>query len=139
MRLEIFHAPKHAAKEGMPFMSDDENIHENWRELCEAAAKEHDPEKLRELVRKINDALTPKIRSRIMRYEDAMSPRDEERGASTVGLTDLLNLEKLCTGFAQRCLPSLCLPSRAYSRLSAWAVKAKVDSSSMCAPLRTIH
>ncbi|GEM_PF-6936423 len=120
-------------------MNDDVNAHESWRELCEAAAKEHDPEKLRDLVRRINDALTPKTRNRIMQYEDAMSPREKEREASMTSLTDLLNLEKLCTEFAQKCVPSLRLPSRAYSRLSAWVVKTNVKSSSMSDPLRAAH
>ncbi|MGA2695164.1 MAG: hypothetical protein ABSE92_03840 [Terriglobales bacterium] len=120
-------------------MSDDTNIHQNWRELCEAAAKEHDPEKLRELVRKINEALAPKIRSRITPCHDVSPQRDEKKETSSVGLNDLLSLGKLCTAFAQKYLPNLDRPSRAFNRLSAWNGRAKVVSSSMCAPLRAIH
>jgi hypothetical protein len=93
-------------------MSDKKNIHQNWRELCEAAAKEHDPQKLRELVRKINEALAPQRRTGLVQHEDALSPRDEEREAGVVSLTDWLKLGTLCTGFAQISVPSLPLPFR---------------------------
>lgn len=113
-------------------MSDKKNINQNWRELCEAAAKEHDPQKLRELVRKINDALTPENRSGMVRHEDALSPRDEEREAGVVGLTDWLKLEKLCSGFAQVCVPSLPSPSRRkYRRLQIMAGAACGDASAL--------
>ena len=99
-------------------MSDKKNIHQNWRELCEAAAKEHDPEKLRELVRKINDALAPHSRSGMVQHEEALFPHDEDREAGVVGLTDWLKLEKLCTGLTQVSVPNLTLPSRRkYRRL----------------------
>lgn len=113
-------------------MSDKKNINQNWRELCEAAAKEHDPQKLRELVRKINDALTPESRSGMVRREDALSPRDEERKAGVVGLTDWLKLEKLCSGFAQVCVPSPPLSSRRkYRRVQFMAGAACGDTSAV--------
>jgi hypothetical protein len=36
----------------------------DWRELCERASKEMDPEKLMELVRQVNDALEERDRWR---------------------------------------------------------------------------
>ena len=36
-------------------MADDEK--RDWRELCKAASREHDPSRLLELVRELNDAL----------------------------------------------------------------------------------
>ena len=77
-------------QEDMPFMSDDKDLHQNWRDLCAAAAKEHDPEKLRELVRKINEALTPTIRGRIAQYRDALSPSEHDRNAGAFGVTDFI-------------------------------------------------
>lgn len=112
-------------------MSDKKNIHQNWRELCEAAAKEHDPEKLRELVRKINDALAPHSRRGMVQHEEALFPHDEDREAGVVGLTDCLKLEKLCTVLTQACVPNLTLPSRRkYRRVKTMAEAAVCGDTS---------
>jgi len=110
--------------------SNNKDTHQNWRELCAEAAKEHDPEKLRELVRKINEALAPKTRGSIRQYEeDILSSRvNPELGAIAVR-----------TGWSQMFVPNLRLTSRALGRFSAWRSRVKVEAGSICAPLRTIH
>jgi hypothetical protein len=121
-------------------MSEENNALKNWRELCEAAAKEHDPEKLRELVRQINDALAPRIRSRVTEYEyygDTLSPHDEDREARPVCLADRYTPEKSWAEFAEICILKLPRLPRAYSRFFTWKARTKVKSSLMCVPLRS--
>lgn len=53
----------------------------NWRELCEAASREHDPEKLLELITALNDVLEQREeeeksnRSRAMSREELFRRR----------------------------------------------------------------
>jgi hypothetical protein len=53
----------------------------NWRELCEAASREHDPEKLLELITALNDVLEQREeeekanRSRAMAREELFRRR----------------------------------------------------------------
>jgi hypothetical protein len=53
---------------------------ENWRELCEAASREHDPQKLLELIKALNDVLEQREkeekakRSRTRAREELLSP-----------------------------------------------------------------
>ena len=52
----------------------------NWRELCEAASREHDPEKLLGLIKTLNDVLEQREkkekakRSRTMAREELLNP-----------------------------------------------------------------
>ena len=48
------------------------NERKNWRELCQAAAKEHNPEKLLRLVTELNDTL-----EKMKRKEREVQPSPE--------------------------------------------------------------
>ena len=114
-------------------MSNDGKNTQNWRKLCEAAAKEHDPERLRELVRQINDALATKIRGGVAEYGEDLQFNDEDSGMWE-GRANRLNLQGLRTRFNQIHVPSLRLTSIAYERLLAWKSKADARNPFFCAP-----
>ena len=50
----------------------------NWRELCEAASREHNPEKLLELITALNNALEQKEKEEKANRSRTMVAREEE-------------------------------------------------------------
>ena len=50
----------------------------NWRELCEAASREHNPEKLLELITALNNALEQKEKEEKATRSRTMVAREEE-------------------------------------------------------------
>jgi hypothetical protein len=56
-----------------------------WRELCEAASQEHDPEKLLELITALNDVLEQREKEENAKRNGALAP-EQTFGPPTVNI-----------------------------------------------------
>jgi hypothetical protein len=57
----------------------------SWRELCEAASREHDPEKLLALITTLNDVLEQREKEEKAKRNSALAP-EQSFGSPTVDI-----------------------------------------------------